>query len=186
MKNYYEILEVSPKASNEIIENAYKLLQNKYQPDQYIGEEKAEVENKLRDINEAYKILTDSFLREQYNAELEREQANNKKRYAQSEVEKPKKQREVRQKARRQVKQNVIQEEVQEEQQIPAVGSFGAIVNIVKNLFRRRDREKFDIRKIKREDYIAAGLTAVIIITLGVILWFIPATQGFIRSLVPF
>ncbi len=186
MKNYYEILEVSPKASNEIIENSYKLLQNKYQPNQYIGEERAEAESKLRDISEAYKILTDSFLREQYNAELEREQANNKKRYAQSEVERPKKQREVRQKARRPVKQNVIQEEVQEEQQMPAVGSFGAIVNIVKSLFRRRDREKFDIRNIKREDYIAAGLTAVIIITLGVILWFIPATQGFIRSLVPF
>ena len=57
-----------------------------------------------------------------------------KKRYAQSEVEKPKRQREVRQKTRRPVKQNVIQEEAQEEQQMPAVGSFGAIVNIVKSL----------------------------------------------------
>ncbi len=186
MKNYYEILEVSPKASNEIIENAYKLLQKKYQPDQYIGEERAEAENKLRDISEAYKILTDSFLREQYNAELEREQTSKTEAYVQAKVIKPKQQREVRQKARRQVKQNVIQEEAQEEQQMPAVGSFGAIVNIVKNLFRRRNREKFDIRNIKREDYIAAGLTAVIIIVLGVILWFIPATRGFIRSLIPF
>lgn len=182
MKNYYEILEVSPKASNEIIENAYKLLEKKYQLNQYEGEERAEAENKLRDINEAYKILTDSFLREQYNAELEREQANNKRKYVQSsEVERPRKQRQVRQK----VKRTVTQEQIEEEE-IPAVGSFGAIVNIVKNLFRRRDREKFNIKNIKREDYIAAGLTAVIIITLGVILWFIPVTRGFIRSLIPF
>ena len=182
MKNYYEILEVSPKASNEIIENVYKLLEKKYQLNQYEGEERAEAENKLRDINEAYKILTDSFLREQYNAELEREQANNKRKYVQSsEGERPRKQREVRQK----VKRTARQEEMEEEQ-MPAVGSFGAIVNIVKNLFRRRDREKFDIKNIQREDYIAAGLTAVIIITLGVILWFIPATRGFIRSLIPF
>lgn len=182
MKNYYEILEVSPKASNEIIENAYKLLEKKYQLNQYEGEERAEAENKLRDINEAYKILTDSFLREQYNAELEREQANNKRKYTQSsEVERPKKQREIKPKVKRAIRQEEIEEE-----QMPAVGSFGAIVNIVKNLFRRRDREKFDIKNIQREDYIAAGLTAVIIITLGVILWFIPATRGFIRSLIPF
>lgn len=181
MKNYYEILEVNPKASNEIIENAYKILEKKYQPDKYVGEERIEAENKLRDINEAYKILTDSFLREQYNAELEKEQASARKSYIKPEVERPKKQREVRQK----IKKEVIQEEIKEEQ-MPAIGSFGAIVNILKNLFRKRNREKFNIKNIQREDYIAAGLTAVIIIVLGVVLWFIPATNGFIRSLIPF
>ncbi len=181
MKNYYEILEVNPKASNEIIENAYKLLEKKYQPDKYVGEERIEAENKLRDINEAYKILTDSFLREQYNAELEKEQASARKSYIKAEVERPKKQRVVRQK----IKKEVIQEEI-EEKQMPTIGSFGAIVNILKNLFRKRNREKFNIKNIQREDYIAAGLTAVIIIVLGVVLWFIPATNGFIRSLIPF
>lgn len=181
MKNYYEILEVNPKASNEIIENAYKLLEKKYQPDKYVGEERIEAENKLRDINEAYKILTDSFLREQYNAELEKEQASARKSYIKAEVERPKKQRVVRQK----IEKEVIQEEIEEEQ-MPAIGSFGAIVNILKNLFRKRNREKFNIKNIQREDYIAAGLTAVIIIVLGVVLWFIPATNGFIRSLIPF
>lgn len=184
MKNYYEILEVNPKASNEIIENAYKILEKKYQPDKYVGEERIEAENKLRDINEAYKILTDSFLREQYNAELEKEQASARKSYIKAPVERPKKQREVRQK----IKKEVIQEEIEEieEEQMPAIGSFGAIVNILKNLFRKRNREKFNIKNIQREDYIAAGLTAVIIIVLGVVLWFIPATNGFIRSLIPF
>ena len=32
-KNYYEILQVDKKASQEIIEKAYKLLAKKYHPD---------------------------------------------------------------------------------------------------------------------------------------------------------
>ena len=57
MKKYYEILEVSPKASNEVIERAYRALIKKYHPDLYDGEEKIHAEEKVRDINEAYKIL---------------------------------------------------------------------------------------------------------------------------------
>ena len=33
MKNYYEILEVNEKASDEIIEKAYKVLVKRYHPD---------------------------------------------------------------------------------------------------------------------------------------------------------
>ena len=64
MKKYYEILEVNPNASIEIIEKAYKVLARKYHPDLYEGEEKIYAEKKMRDINEAYKILSDEFLRE--------------------------------------------------------------------------------------------------------------------------
>ena len=39
MKNYYDLLEVTPKASKEIIEKAYKVLIKKYHPD-YITEKK--------------------------------------------------------------------------------------------------------------------------------------------------
>lgn len=182
MKNYYEILEVSPKASKEIIESAYQILEKKYQPDQYVGQKRIEVENKLRDISEAYKILTDNFLREQYDAELEKEHANYVNSYINAEIQRPKRERKTIKRER----QETREDETKNQQEVPQVGSFGAIVNILKNLFRRRDREKFDIKKIKREDYIAAGLTVVIIIALGIILWFIPFTNGFIRSLIPF
>jgi hypothetical protein len=37
-----------------------------------------------------------------------------------------------------------------------------------------------------REDFIAAGLTLLIMLLLGVILWFIPVTNGFVRSILPF
>ena len=33
MKNYYDILQVNPKASPEIIEKAYHFLAKKYHPD---------------------------------------------------------------------------------------------------------------------------------------------------------
>ena len=63
MKKYYEILEVNPNASIEIIEKAYKVLAKKYHPDLYVGNERTFAEKKMRDINEAYKILSDEFLR---------------------------------------------------------------------------------------------------------------------------
>ena len=76
MKKYYEILEVNEKASQEIIEKAYKTLVKKYHPDLYSTVQKKEAELKLKDINEAYNILSDSFLRHQYDLELEKEKLN--------------------------------------------------------------------------------------------------------------
>ena len=73
MKNYYELLEVNPRASREIIEKAYKILAKKCHPDLYVGEERIYAEKKLRDLNEAYHVLSDDFLREQYDIELEKE-----------------------------------------------------------------------------------------------------------------
>ena len=66
----------------------------------------------------------------------------------------------------------------------PSVGTFGSIVEIVKNIF--RSRKKQGKRKLKREDILAGWITLAIVIVLGIILWFIPATNGFIRSLIPF
>ena len=47
MKNYYDILEVSPKASKEVIEKAYRVLAKKYHPDRYTGDKKKIAEEKL-------------------------------------------------------------------------------------------------------------------------------------------
>ena len=41
-------------------------------------------------------------------------------------------------------------------------------------------------KELKKEDWVAGIITIVIVIVLGIILWFIPATNGFIRSLNPF
>ena len=84
MSNLYEILEVSQKASKEVIEKAYKVLAKKYHPDLQQGIEKQEAEKKMKEINEAYEILSDEEKRRQYDLELEQEEAKQK----QAEIEK--------------------------------------------------------------------------------------------------
>ncbi|MCD6233317.1 molecular chaperone DnaJ [bacterium] len=59
-KNYYQILGVSPSASQEEIKKAYYKLAHKYHPDKG-GDEK-----KFKEINEAYQVLSDKKKREQY------------------------------------------------------------------------------------------------------------------------
>lgn len=74
MKNYYEILEVSRNASEEIIEKAYKVLAKKYHPDLQEEQNKKQAEEKMKLINEAYEVLSDTNKRKEYNIELENEE----------------------------------------------------------------------------------------------------------------
>lgn len=73
MRNYYEILEVDKKASQEVIEKAYRTLAKKYHPDLQQGQKQQEYAEKMKIINEAYDVLSDSVKREQYNQKLENE-----------------------------------------------------------------------------------------------------------------
>ena len=67
MNNYYEVLEVSEKASDEVIEKAYKVLAKKYHPDLQQGENQQESAEKMKIINEAYDTLSNEQKRIQYN-----------------------------------------------------------------------------------------------------------------------
>lgn len=66
----YEVLEVSEKASQEIIEKAYKTLAKKYHPDLQDETSKKKAEAMMKKINEAYAILGDVEKRKAYDAEL--------------------------------------------------------------------------------------------------------------------
>jgi len=56
--NPYEVLGVSPNASDEEIKRAYKELVKKYHPDKYHNNPLADLaEEKLQEVNEAYDIL---------------------------------------------------------------------------------------------------------------------------------
>ncbi len=68
--NLYDILEVSPKASEEVIRNAYKALAKKYHPDVLIGSDKSEAEAKMKRINNAFEVLGDPSKREKYDESL--------------------------------------------------------------------------------------------------------------------
>ncbi len=71
MKNYYDELEVSKKASKEVIEKAYRVLAKKYHPDSTNLDDKSASEEKFKAITEAYNTLSDDFKRKEYDEELE-------------------------------------------------------------------------------------------------------------------
>lgn len=62
---YYDILEISENASEEVIRMAYKALAKKYHPDVYKGDPK-EAGDKMKKINEAFEVLSNEQKRKQY------------------------------------------------------------------------------------------------------------------------
>lgn len=197
MKNYYEILEVNQNASQEILTKAYETLKNKYKPELYVGEEKQIVTRSLNEIEEAYRILSDTFLREQYDQELQKQLAGEKKKYYDKIYQKTEETennqnyegsqnyQDYQNRQYNQDYQNKRNGRPLKENKPHKVGSFMSMIDLTKEIFKKREYKK-EKKKLVREDFIAIGLTAVIIIVLGVILWFIPFTRGFIRSLIPF
>ena len=167
MKNYYDILEVNRLASKEVIDKAYKALVIKYHPDKQEGKARIYCETKMKEINEAYEVLSNDFLREQYNAELEREEML---RYHEPYYD------------------NKTEEKIEKEPKkvIDAdrtyrMGTFSAVRELAKEVF--ENRPHFEGLPSKK-GWFAILLTAIIIIILGIILWFIPFTNGFIRELI--
>ena len=77
-ETYYDILEVSEKASNEIIKKAYNVFVKKYHPDVVSEDKKAWAEENMKRINEAYETLIDPQKRKEYDENLAsiREQEN--------------------------------------------------------------------------------------------------------------
>lgn len=103
MLNLYEILEVSEKASKEVIDKAYHVLAKKYHPDLQQGEAKQKAEEKMKQINAAYEILGNDEKRKEYDAKLEA------KRLEERQISEQRKQQEIQYKQEQ--KQQTINEE---------------------------------------------------------------------------
>jgi molecular chaperone DnaJ len=65
IKDYYNILQVPPTASEAVIKKAFRRLALRYHPDKNAGNAVAEAY--FREIQEAYAVLTDKAQREEYN-----------------------------------------------------------------------------------------------------------------------
>ena len=74
--NYYDILEISKNASDEVIKNAYRALAKKYHPDT-ANSNSDEIEEKMRKINEAYEVLSNKEKRALYDEDLKRQELEN-------------------------------------------------------------------------------------------------------------
>ena len=191
MKNYYEILEVNKKASKEVIEKAYKVLVKKYHPDLYTGNSKKYAENKIKEINEAYSVLTDEFMKEQYDAEIEKqEQEDLYKRYNQKQNENIKNKNDnakstnkINNKKSHEQKNNKEEvDDFNERMKKHKVGSFGGILELCKELYKNKPKRD-EMKEITKKDVIALILTVIVVILIGVALWYIPFTNGWMREL---
>jgi curved DNA-binding protein len=65
-KDYYEILGLNRKASEQEVKAAYRKAARKHHPDLHAKGEKAAAEEKFKEINEAYAVLGDKDKREKY------------------------------------------------------------------------------------------------------------------------
>src|SRR3954469_19284825 len=63
----YDILEVSPNASLQIIRSAYRTLSQQYHPDKNSGVQTATL---MAEINRAYMVLSDPLKRKEYDVSL--------------------------------------------------------------------------------------------------------------------
>lgn len=70
--NYYDILEISPTASEEVVRSAYKSLAKKYHPDTYNGSAE-EATRKMTELNEAYEMLSNPEKRMEYDKKLKQQ-----------------------------------------------------------------------------------------------------------------
>ena len=75
IKDYYELLQVHPKASVDIIKKAYQTLAKKYHPD-LSNLPPEEASRHMSELSEAYRILSDPAKRRQYDEARQQEQYN--------------------------------------------------------------------------------------------------------------
>src|SRR3990167_4434864 len=65
-RDYYEVLGVSRDVSEADLKKAYRRMAMKHHPDRFADAEKAQAEEKFKELNEAYTILSDPEKRKVY------------------------------------------------------------------------------------------------------------------------
>ena len=187
MKTLYEVLEVSEKASKEVIEKAYKVLVKKYHPDLQDASNKEEADKKMKEINEAYSILSDEIAREKYDEELKMQKQqeesktynnyteNSRAKNNQTEQDLYKKQEEILRQQEMYMKKQ--QEEYVKQQKEMESRYNKAYYNYLKSL---GYKVKY---KWTWKQYLTLLIIIAVIILIGLILWIIPPTHHWMVGL---
>ena len=194
MKNYYEILQVSHNASKEVIEKAYKVLAKKYHPDlQNTYSAKTYAENKLKEINEAYRILSNDFLREQYDFEFKKQNMDsNTSKFNDNRVNNTNinNVNNINAQSNYDVRQDTTKTNIKSdnpkrkgrlEYRYNNIGTLDGAADIIREMF-KGGLPKTKKRKLNEKDAFAIILTILIVVLIGVVLWFIPFTNSWMRE----
>ena len=172
MSNLYEILEVSEKASNEVIEKAYKVLAKKHHPDLQVPEKRKTSEEKMKQINDAYDTLINTDKRSEYDEDLARERQRKK-------IEEENRIRNS-QNINRGTNQNIVRK-VYSNQNVN--NSYKTPNNADENKIRRQYVKAYnkEVRRIKIEMKLKKirdlSITIGIMILIAIILWVLPPTR---------
>jgi DnaJ-class molecular chaperone len=75
LPDYYSLLEVDPKASEEVIRKAYRALAAKSHPDSSLAARDDRDGERMRDLNAAYATLSDPAARAEYDRRRARDLA---------------------------------------------------------------------------------------------------------------
>ena len=71
MKDYFAILEVSPRATQREIKEQYRFLLQAWHPDKFpTPDQKGKAEERVKELNEAYAILSDPVKRSVYERQI--------------------------------------------------------------------------------------------------------------------
>ena len=167
MKDYYEILGISQNASVNEIKTAYIELISKYHPENFKGEAKEIVEQRNEEIKEAYSILSDDFLRNQYNKEMgiisdfkrTRKKPNLEKKELDEEIE---------------------IEKTKNKKEKSKIGTAKGVMDVAGAVFSNMPKIRF--KKPTKVGILSLLAAIAIIALIGIILWFLPFTNGFMRS----
>ena len=184
-KNYYDWLEVSPKASAEVIEKAYKALVLKYHPDVYKGDFR-EAEEIIKKLNEAYNVLSDKEKRAKYDLTLT-DNTVSKEDYNRLQQELNNiKQREIYNKSSYQVSV----------QKVPEYNNHANEINYKRQIEQARKKAYYDayIQDLKNrgykirykktfKDYLTIIICIIVIMLIIWILWHIPFIQKWLITL---
>ena len=114
-------------------------------------------------------------MKEQYDKELEKqEQAELDKKYTN-------KTRDDKKKNEQEINKKEV-EDFNERMKKHKVGSFGGIIELCKELYKNKPKRD-EMKEVTKKDILALILTIIVLILIGIILWFIPFTNGWMREL---
>lgn len=184
MENYYEILEVSKKASPEVIEKAYKVLAKKYHPDMHEEDQKKWAEEKFKKINEAYEILSDEEKRKEYDEILKHKDEDNYQELMQ-EIKKLKTElKKYQEQANTKTSYYNKEEQANTEQTKEQQNGYNYYNPYYTNNYEEEyTTTKEDWLKTKIKGIISIILTCLIFIIVAYILWKIPFTREWLQGI---